>query len=237
MIAIIGAMPEEVRALQEEIQDAQVTERAGRRYVSGRLAGCEVVVTVSGVGKVNAAACTQQVIDLFAPEAVINTGVAGGLAGGLSLGDIVISTDAVQHDVDTTVFGDAPGQIPDMDVLAFPADAGLIEAAVAAGTEAEKNSSFKGNVCRGRVVSGDVFLTDKVKKEALRETFDGTCVEMEGAAVAQTAYLNQIPWVIIRCISDQADNPEVEAYLAFKKEAIRMSVCIVRGMLERLSSK
>lgn len=237
MIAIIGSMHEEVQALCEQLQDAQTIDRGVRRFMRGKLAGCDAVITVSGIGKVNAASCTQQVIDLFEPEAIINTGIAGGLAEHLTPGDIVISRDAIQHDVDTTAFGEEPGQVPDMEVTAFPADSALIEAAAAAGEEVEKDSSFKGNVCQGRVLSGDVFVNDTEKKERLKDAFQGTCVEMEGAAIGHVAYINAIPWVVIRCISDTADNPDVTDYLAFKMEAIRMSVRIVLGMLERLSDK
>ena len=232
MIAIIGALPEEVQALQQQIKEPQITECGSRRFVRGKLAGGDVVVTVSGVGKVNAASAAQQVIDLFRPKAVINSGIAGGLDEKLSLGDIVISRDAVQHDVDTTVFGEEPGQIPDMDVWQFPADEELIDAAVAAGVKAEADSEFRGEVHIGRILSGDIFLTDEAKKRALREVFDGTCVEMEGAAIAQVAWLNQVPWVISRCISDQADDPDVTDYFAFKQEAIAISVKMVMTMLQ-----
>ena len=235
MIAIIGAMPEEVEALVEKMENTETVDRGSRRFVRGTLAGRDVVITVSGVGKVNAASCTQQVIDLFEPEAVINTGVAGGLAEGLSLGDIVISEDAVQHDVDSTVFGYMPGQVPDMEVTAFPADEKLISAAVEAGQIAEREASFKGSVTRGRILSGDLFLTDEEKKAQLREVFHGACVEMEGAAIGQVAHVNMVPWVIVRCISDMADNPDVDAYYAFKMEAVRVSVIVVLSMMERMN--
>ena len=235
MIGIIGAMPEEVEALVEKMENTETVDKGSRRFVKGKLAGCDVVITVSGVGKVNAASCTQQMIDLFDPDAIINTGVAGGLAKELSLGDIVISEDAVQHDVDTTVFGYMPGQVPDMEVTAFPADKKLISAAVEAGQIAEREASFKGSVTRGRILSGDLFLTDEDKKEQLREEFHGACVEMEGAAIGQVAHVNMVPWVIIRCISDQADNPDVDAYYSFKMKAVHMSVIVVLRMLERMN--
>ena len=236
MIAIIGAMEEETTALKEQMEDPVITKRAGRTFYRGKLKGTDTVVVTAGVGKVNAASCAQQIIDLFAPQAIVNTGIAGALAPGLRVGDIVISRDAVQHDVDTTVFGDAPGQIPDMEVYEFPADPLLMQAAREAGEAAEAESDFHGKVHEGRVLSGDVFLSDFDRKQTLYETFNGACVEMEGAAIGQVAWLNGTPWVILRCISDQADNPVVTDYLEFKKEAIRISVKVVLMMLDKLGS-
>ena len=232
MIAIIGAMEEEVRGLHEQMDRAECIEKAGCTFFRGTLFGRDAVVVSSGVGKVNAASCTQMVIDLFEPECVINTGIAGALAPELSVGDIVISTDAVQHDVDTTVFGDAPGQIPDMEVYEFPADDRLVDAAVFAVQKLMSERTLTGKAMSGRILSGDIFLTDRERKLELRETFNGSCVEMEGAAIAQVAYLNQVPWIILRCISDQADNPAAVDYLTFKKEAIRISTAMVAEMLQ-----
>ena len=177
----------------------------------------EVVIVQSGIGKVNMALCTQILADRFDVKAVINTGVAGGLYKDIEIGDIVISKDAVQHDVDATVFGYKVGEIPRMDTSYFEADKDLIE--LAKKTCDEVNPDIHSYV--GRVVSGDQFISDNKKKHYLINEFDGYCAEMEGAAMAQAAHLNQIPFIILRAISDKADQEAAGSYEEFEKAAIK----------------
>lgn len=229
-IGIIGAMEEEVAALKEKMTGTVVTEKAGMEFHQGILNEKDVVVVRSGICKVNAALCTQILADDFHVEAVMNTGIAGALSNDLNIGDMVISTDALQHDVDASVFGYPMGQIPRMDTLAFPADRDLIEAGLAACREANPEiQAFP-----GRIVSGDQFISDGEKKRFLTEQFQGFCTEMEGAAIAQAAYLNHIPFVIFRAISDKADNSATMDYEAFEKQAIIHSVRLVENMVGRL---
>ena len=224
---IIGAMDIEVEQLKKDMDIRREVKKAGMNFCEGILNGREVVVVRSGVGKVNAAVCTQILVDEFQVDAVINTGIAGSLNADIDIGDIVISTDVVHHDMDAVNFGYGPGQIPQMDVFSFEADEELAD--LAEKTCQKVNPDIK--VFRGRVVSGDQFVADKAVKERISGLFHGFCTEMEGAAVAQTAYLNEIPFVIIRAISDKADDSASEDYPTFEKKAVAHSVRLVEGML------
>ncbi len=216
MLGIIGAMEEEVARIKEAMDQTTVLEKAGMQFCKGKLEQKDVVVVCCGIGKVNAGLCTQILADCFDVSAVINTGIAGSLRAKIDIGDIVLSTDALQHDVEAIAFGYPVGQIPRMDTLSFPADEELRKIAKDACERVNPDI----HVYEGRVVSGDQFISDQNKKEWLIETFDGYCTEMEGAAIAQAAYLNQIPFLIIRAISDKADNSASEDYPTFEAKAI-----------------
>lgn len=226
-IGIIGAMEEEVSRLKEMMEQVTIQKKASMEFNLGILNGKEVVVVRSGIGKVNAGICTQILVDDFQVDAIINTGIAGSLKNEINIGDIVISTDALQHDVDAREFGYEPGQIPRMEVLAFKADSRLIEQAEASSHEVNPEVG----VFKGRVVSGDQFIADRRVKESIIEKFQGYCTEMEGAAIAQAAYLNQVPFVVIRSISDKADDSASVDYPAFEKKAIENGVRLVSHMV------
>ena len=230
MLGIIGAMDQEVNILKEKMEVKKIDKRASMEFYVGILNGKDVVIVKCGVGKVNAAVCTQILADKFDVEAVINTGVAGGLYKDIEIGDIVISKDAVQHDVDATVFGYKVGEIPRMDTSYFEADKDLIE--LAKKTCEEVNPDI--NCYVGRVVSGDQFISDNDKKHYLINEFDGYCAEMEGAAMAQAAHLNQIPFIVLRAISDKADQEAAGSYEEFEKAAIKHIVRLVLGILDRM---
>ena len=230
MIGIIGAMEEEVAHLKEAMQVEKTVERAAMTFVKGKLDGKDVVVVRSGIGKVNAGICAQILADLFEVDTLINTGVAGSLDAALDIGDIVISTDAVQHDMDVSALGDPVGQVPRMDTFAFPADERLVQLAVQANEEANPDI----HTFTGRVVSGDQFVSDGAVKERLVTQFQAKCTEMEGAAIAQAAYLNKISCVIIRAISDKADNSSTMDYAAFEKQAITHTVRLVRNLMGKV---
>ena len=230
MLGIIGAMAQEVAALKEAMKDVEVRTMTGMDFYKGTIDGKDVVVVRSGIGKVNAAVCCQILADRYNVEAVINTGIAGSLRAEIDIGDIVLSSDALQHDMDATGFGYPVGVIPQMDVSVFPGDEALIEAA---RKSCERVNPEIG-VHIGRVVSGDQFVSDKEKKAWLTGTFAGYCTEMEGAAVAQTAYLNGIPFLIIRAISDKADDSAEMDYEEFEAKAIEHSVKLVLDMIRTL---
>lgn len=230
-IGIIGAMEEEVLALREELSDVKKMTKASMDFYSGILNGKEVVIVRSGIGKVNAGICTQILADIFEVDAVINTGIAGSLQAKIDIGDIVISTDAVQHDMDATGFGYEPGVIPRMETSYFVADETLVAAAKAACEAAVPEVQ----AFTGRIVSGDQFVSDREVKNHILEQFSGMCTEMEGAAIAQAAYLNKIPFVIIRAISDKADDSATMDYPAFEREAIAHSVALVKDFVTRLA--
>ena len=231
MIGIIGAMEEEVAHLKEAMQVEKTVERAAMTFVKGKLDGKDVVVVRSGIGKVNAGICAQILADLFEVDTLINTGVAGSLDAALDIGDIVISTDAVQHDMDVSALGDPVGQIPRMDTFAFPADERLVQLAVQANEEANPDI----HTFTGRVVSGDQFVSDGAVTERLVTQFQAKCTEMEGAAIAQAAYLNKISCVIIRAISDKADNSSTMDYPTFETAAAKHSAKLVEKMVSELA--
>lgn len=229
MLGIIGAMEEEVVKIKAQMQDVEVTTVAGMNFYRGTLSGHEVVVVQSGIGKVNAAICSQILVDRFPVTALVNTGIAGSLKNEINIGDVVLSVDALHHDMDGTCFGYPAGQVPQMDTLAFPADKALMELA----RECCEKVNPEVGIFTGRVLSGDQFIADKQKKEWMVENFQGICVEMEGAAIAQTAYRNQIPYLIIREISDKADDSAQMDYSEFEKNAIERSVRLVLELAAR----
>lgn len=231
MIGIIGAMDEEVSKLKEVLGDVTVDTVAGMNFFKGTYEGKEVVVVRSGIGKVNAGICTQILADKYQVEAIINTGIAGSLKNEINIGDIVLSVDAIQHDMEAVSFGYAPGVIPRMETSTFKGDAKLIELAKEACAEACPEIG----VHEGRVLTGDQFISDKAVKNRLIETFDGSCCEMEGAAIAHAAYLNNIPFLIIRAISDKADDSANMDYPTFEAMAIENSVKLMKEMLARIS--
>ncbi len=226
-IGIIGAMDEEVASLQEAMTDASVRTVAGMEFHEGKLDGRDVVVVRCSVGKVNAAACAQILIDRFSVDQIINTGVAGSLDAEIDIGDVVISTDAVQHDMDASALGFARGEIPYSSVSVFPADEGMRHRALAAVAAAAPDiRAFEGRVC-----SGDQFIASRAQKEDIISTLGGLCCEMEGAAIAQVCCLNETPFVIIRAISDKADDSEEMSYIEFVHAAAERCAAITRYMI------
>ena len=229
-IGIIGAMDIEVDALKEQMVDVTRVSKASMEFYQGKLNGKDVVVVRSGIGKVNAAVCTQILADVFEVEAVINTGIAGSLRNEINIGDIVVSTDALQHDMDAVEFGYPKGQIPGMKVFSFVANAALRETAVRVCQKVNPDIQ----VFEGRIVSGDQFVARaEVKNEIIKE-FAGYCTEMEGASIAQAAYLNGIPFVVVRAISDKADNSATMDYPTFERQAAQHCVNLVGEMLREL---
>ncbi len=231
MLGIIGAMDTEVAKLKEVMEDVNITKAASMEFYEGKLNGARAVVVKAGVGKVNAACCTQTLIDHFPVSCVINTGIAGSLKAEIDIGDVVLATDAVEHDMDVAVLGYAPGKIPDMDVESFEADEKLRKIAKESCEKVNPDIS----VYEGRVVTGDQFISSKEKKAWLTETFGGCCAEMEGAAIAHAAYLNQVPFLIVRAISDKADDSAQMDYPTFEAKAIEHSVRLIVEMAGRLA--
>lgn len=228
-IGIIGAMKEEIKLLLEHMEAVEAERHAGLAYYRGSLHGRKVVLTQSGVGKVNAAVCTQVMIDRFGADAVLFTGVAGAVNPELNIGDIVISTSSLQHDVDVTPLGFPRGTIPYQAVSEFPSDEGLATLALSAG-----EAVFPGRCRTGKVLSGDQFIADRDVVKKLYEAFGGACTEMEGAAVAQACHMNGVPHVIIRSMSDKADGSANANFAEFTVEAANRSFAIVSEMVKSL---
>ena len=231
MLGIIGAMEVEVARLKEAMENVAVKEKAGMEFCQGKLCGCPSIIVRSGVGKVNAALCAQILVDDFGVDRIVNTGIAGSLRAEINIGDVVISSDTLQHDMDATGFGYRLGEIPQMDCSVFPADEGLIRLAKECCGEVNPDIA----VFTGRVVSGDQFISVREKKQWLTKTFDGFCTEMEGAAIAQAAYRNQVPFLIIRAISDKADESATMDYDEFEARAVAHSVRLMLAMAKRLA--
>ena len=217
-LGIIGAMAVEIAALKENMENMRETTRAGMVFYEGKLQGVDAVVVQCGIGKVNAAMCTQILCDCFHVTHVVNTGIAGSLCAELDIGDLVISRDAIHHDFDLHFWGRPIGQVPGFDVTAFPADEKMIELAFASAEAVNP-----GHTKIGRVASGDQFICSKEQKEKIIADTQGICAEMEGASIAHTAYRNGVPFVIIRAISDKADDSAEMDYPTF--EAIAAQRC------------
>ncbi len=230
MIGIIGAMDEEISQIVDKMTGVTTTQMAGMIFNEGMIGDKDIVAVRSGIGKVNAAMCTQILATFYHVDMVINTGVAGSLKNEINIGDIVISTDALQHDMDATGFGYELGVIPRMKTSVFKADEDLIKKAEAACKEAVPEIG----IFKGRVVSGDQFVSDKAVKDRIVEQFKGFCTEMEGAAIAQAAYLNNIPFLVIRAISDKADGSATMDYSEFERKAIDHSVALMCNLLARI---
>ncbi len=229
-IGIIGAMEEEVALLKEKIDVVSIKEMLGLEFVIGTYFDKRVVVVRCGIGKVNAAICTQALIDHFAVDYVINVGVAGAIHKDLNIGDILISDSAAYHDFDTSPLGDPIGFISRMNVDHFDADKTLVDLSKKIGEELVTGHK----VIVGRVASGDQFICSNEVKEKIKKNVKGDCAEMEGAAIAHACYLNKIPFVIIRSISDNADGSADMSFEEFCPIAAKNSSDFVEKIVELL---
>ncbi|WP_454946639.1 5'-methylthioadenosine/adenosylhomocysteine nucleosidase [Cryptobacterium curtum] len=227
IVGIIGAMDVEVTLLQEHMDNRETVFVAGAPYCQGIIAGVPCVVVRCGVGKVNAALCTQVLVDHFEVTHIINTGAAGSLDATLDIGDVVVALDCVQHDMDATKLGYAPGQVPGLPSAIFPVDGELSDAVAAAARAAVPEISIQ----RGRIATGDRFICSDDDKHYIAHAFGACCCEMEGAAIAQACHANGIPFSIIRAISDKADGSDAEAYPVFEEKAAHRSALIVERFL------
>ncbi|WP_368503532.1 5'-methylthioadenosine/adenosylhomocysteine nucleosidase [Alkalihalophilus sp. As8PL] len=229
-VAIIGAMNEEIERMLTEMEVEETIHYASVRFYKGKMLGRDIVLCKSGVGKVNAALTTQVLIDRFGITHILFTGVAGALDERLDVGDLVISTSAMQHDLDASPLGFKRGEIP-----MFEGDSDF-RASEALLTYAEKAAEVLGDrtVITGRVLSGDQFIADAEQVAELRKTFNGACVEMEGASVAQVATMNKIPFVIIRSMSDKANGAASMSFTEFTDIASEQSHILVKSILQQL---
>ena len=228
-LGIIGAMAVEIAALKENMEDMRVETRAGMEFCMGNLQGTPVVVVQCGVGKVNAAMCAQILCDRYEVTHLVNTGISGSLSAQLDIGDLVISKDAMYHDFDCVHFGYEMGRVPGMDTAAFPADETMIRLAKAAAEEVNPGHSTV-----GRVASGDLFVAEKTAKNSIIEKTGALCTEMEGAAIAHTAYRNSVPFVIIRAISDKADDSAEMDYPTFEALAAQHCARVTMTMAKQM---
>ena len=230
-LGIIGAMAVEVATLKEQMENMTAATIAGMEFCAGRLEGLDAVVVQCGVGKVNAAMCTQILCSVYGVTHLVNTGIAGSLCAELDIADLVVSTDAMYHDMDVNVFGYPIGQVPGMDVVAFPADEKLSACAFAAAEAVNP-----GHTKSGRVASGDQFVSRKEQKEHIIAVSGALCTEMEGAAIAHTAYRNNVPFVILRAISDKADDSAEMDYPTFEALAAHRCAQVTMHLARQLKN-
>lgn len=228
-LGIIGAMQVEIESLLGDMKDTRETKKAGSTFYEGKLEELDVVVVQCGVGKVNAALCTQILCDCFGVTHLVNTGIAGSLCTQLDIADLVVSQDAMYHDVDVSHFGYPQGEVPGMGVTAFPADETLLGYAFAAAQEANP-----GHTKIGRIATGDQFICSKEQKEKIISVTKALCTEMEGAGIAQTAYRNEVPFVILRAISDKADDSAEMDYPTFEKLAAHRCAQVTKSLAKQL---
>jgi adenosylhomocysteine nucleosidase len=228
-IAILGAMDEEVKLIKESLNHLQEVAYSHLVFFTGELHGHEIVLVKCGIGKVASAVATTMIIDKFDPDFVVNTGSAGGFDKELNIGDIVISDAVTHHDVDLTVFGYVLGQCAGMPEN-YVCNEQLIEAAVKSAKQIEGVKVKKGLVC-----SGDSFVGSDELALATQQKFPSMiAVEMEGAAIAQTAYLMGIPFLVIRSLSDIAGKTSTVSFQAYLKKAAKNSAKLVMGMVKAL---
>ena len=230
-LGIIGAMQVEVEILLSCLENKTEKTFAGSTFYEGSLEGLDVVIVQCGVGKVNAAICAQILCSCFGITHLVNTGIAGSLCADLDIGDLVVSTDAMYHDFDCNAFGYPSGKVPGMDVIAFPADETMVAYAFAAAEAVNP-----GHTRKGRVASGDQFVCLQELKNRIIATTQGLCTEMEGAAIAQTAYRNRLPFVILRAISDKADDSAQMDYPTFERIAAHRCAEVTRNLAKQLKN-
>lgn len=228
MIGILGAMSVEIQGLMASLEQAKEQTVGRMRFVSGVLHDRDVVLAECGIGKVNAAACAQAMIQLYHPNLVLNVGVGGSLSSELHYAEVAVARDLVQHDVDTTALGDEYGLVSTVNMIRFPCD----ERAVNLIAECVRAVGSRAVV--GTIASGDQFVATRERKEFIVSHFDAICCEMEGGAIAQVCYLNGTPCAVIRAISDNADEGAHEDYPQFTASAVRQTEALMRVLLPRL---
>ena len=230
MIGIIGALDIELERLIGAMQEPVHREISGVPFTCGKLLGTDVVIARAGVGKVNAAVCAQTMALIYEPELIINSGVSGALSPELRVGDVVIGTDVVQHDVDTTAMGDEPGFVSTVDRLSFPLD-NFASTAIAAAAE-----ELGIRAVRGRIASGDQFVASTERKEEIVRLFSAVTCEMEAGAIAHVCFLNRIPCAVIRCISDGGNEEAPMSYEEFLPLAAKNSAELTLAYLRSLEN-
>jgi len=231
MIGIIAAMQKEMDNIAANMDGAVKEKVSGIEFISGKVNGCAVVCAVCGIGKVFAAMCTEAMIIKYSPELIINTGVGGTLTRELGIGDVAVSSAVCQHDMDTTALGDEPGLISGINKVYFDAD-------TAAADEIEAIAAEMGvKTHRGTIASGDRFVASAAEKERITSTFGAISCEMEGAAVGHVCFVNDVPFVIIRAISDDADGGACENYGEFAAASAAKSASLVCAFAARRASK
>lgn len=230
MIGIIGAMKIEVEDLLGIMEGDEAEAVSGITFHRGRIGGVECAVAQCGVGKVAAAVCVQTMILRYRPEAVLNVGVAGGIGGAVHIGDIVVSSGLVQHDMDTSAVGDEKGMISGINLVVVPASKALSGAA-----EEEARRLFgSGRVHTGIIATGDRFIRDRAELARIADEFGACACDMEGGSIAQVCYLNRTCFAVIRAISDKADEKAALDYAAFSERSAKQYTRLMAALLPKI---
>ena len=229
MIGFICALGIEIEGIVKMMEKTDKRTMAKITFYRGEIFGKEVVCCECGIGKVNAAMSTQLMIALYSPDVIINSGIAGSISGKIHIGDIVISDDCVQHDMDGTEMGDPLGQVQFNDEVRtyFPADKPTADKLAAACETLDGISVF-----RGRIASGDAFIASHERRQKIADNFSAIACEMEGAAVGCVCYRNDIPFAILRSISDDFNNNELVDYFEFRAAAAEHSIQVIREFIK-----
>lgn len=231
MIGIICALKIEVEGIIELMEEKTNIPAARMTFTKGKIKGKNIVAVECGIGKVNAAICSQIMIDLFKPDVIINSGIAGSLSNEINIGDIVIAKDVVQHDMDGTATGDPPGEIlfNDEKRIDIPADEAVIKNLEIACKDLKNTKTVI-----GRIATGDVFVDARERRHSIHNTFGAIACEMEGGAIGQVCYRNGVPFGIIRCISDDIDENEFVDFIKFRETAASKTIIVIKKMFELL---
>ena len=229
MIGIIAAMKAEIESVKSEMTEKVIECHSGIEFVIGVFRGQQVVVAQCGIGKVFAAMCAQTMILLYKPDVIINTGVGGSLSTELSVGDIAISESVVQHDMDTSPLGDPVGLVSGINVVYFPADKQVCDGLVKSAESLSLNCKL------GVIASGDQFIASREKKNSIKSNFSAIACEMEGAAIGHVCYVNNVPFAVVRAISDSADDSSSMDYGEFLVLAAERSFGVLAGFVESYS--
>lgn len=227
MIGIIGAMAVEVEALKRIMSSVSIEKVSGMDFYCGDLCGRKAVVAVSGVGKVNAAVCTEAMILKYSPEYIINIGIAGGLDERLRVGDIVVAESVVEHDMDTSPVGDPLGFISGINMVNIPCSESLSDRIFESAKKVEGINSIQ-----GVIASGDQFIASDRQRSYIKDNFSAAAAEMEGASIGHVCYLNGVDFCVLRAISDGANDDSPMTFAEFTEFAVGNSIKIILDFIE-----
>lgn len=226
-IGIIGAVESEIIGLTEQMTKLLVTETASMTFYEGQLSNTDIVAAIAGVGKVNAAACAQVMILKYAPSMIVNIGAAGGLDSRLRVLDIAVAESVVEHDMDTTPFGDPRGLISGINLVNIPCDKTITQLLFEAANHLPEVTAI-----RGVIASGDQFIHTDEQRNAIIEHFHAIAAEMEGAAIGHVCYMNRVPFGILRAISDSADSGSPMSYEEFSDKAAHNAIILITAFIK-----
>ena len=231
MIGIIAAMETELRLIKDKLVDVTAETKCGITFYRGKYENKEVVAAVCGIGKVFAAMCAEAMIISYSPDVIINTGVAGSLSDKLRVLDCAVADESVQHDMDTTPFGDPKGMISGINKVYFECDAHCVDLLASAADEIGVRNE------KGVIASGDCFVNSSAKRDELRSEFNAIICEMESGAIGHVCYVNEVPFCVLRTVSDNGDDDSHNDYAQSLAKAAKAELDILVGFLKKLGAE